>query len=108
MKACIVSMSLQLESVSYSICSKPSLLRFHGNPNYTIKARFWQLLGHELPFDRHDWYVNRCGREVKYIIDFYSVKGDESAMMVDCRPAVTFSGIADRMHLAVKKWISWK
>lgn len=23
------------------------------------------------PFDRHDWVVDRCGREVRYIIDFY-------------------------------------
>ena len=23
------------------------------------------------PFDRHDWLVDRCGREVRYIIDFY-------------------------------------
>ena len=25
----------------------------------------------QLPFDRHDWYVDRCGREVRYVIDFY-------------------------------------
>lgn len=23
------------------------------------------------PFDRHDWLVDRCGREVRYVIDFY-------------------------------------
>ena len=23
------------------------------------------------PFDRHDWLVDRCGRDVRYIIDFY-------------------------------------
>jgi hypothetical protein len=22
-------------------------------------------------FDRHDWYVDRCGKEVRYVIDFY-------------------------------------
>ena len=26
--------------------------------------------GH-MPFDRHDWYVDRCGKEVRYVIDFY-------------------------------------
>lgn len=24
-----------------------------------------------VPFDRHDWYVDRCGTEVRYVIDFY-------------------------------------
>jgi hypothetical protein len=24
-----------------------------------------------MPFDRHDWIVDRCGREVRYVIDFY-------------------------------------
>jgi len=23
------------------------------------------------PFDRHDWIVDRCGKEVRYIIDYY-------------------------------------
>ncbi len=26
---------------------------------------------YELPFDRHDWIVERCGKEVRYIIDYY-------------------------------------
>ena len=28
------------------------------------------------PFDRHDWVVDRCGTEVRYIIDFYTGKTD--------------------------------
>ena len=28
-------------------------------------------LGGSLPFDRHDWYVDRNGQEVRYVIDFY-------------------------------------
>jgi len=24
-----------------------------------------------LPFDRHDWIVDRCGKEVRYVIDYY-------------------------------------
>ena len=28
-------------------------------------------MGGQLPFDRHDWYVDRCGQEVRYVIDFY-------------------------------------
>ncbi len=30
-----------------------------------------QALGGPAPFDRHDWVVDRCGREVRYVIDFY-------------------------------------
>lgn len=30
-----------------------------------------QLLGGPAPFDRHDWVVDRCGTEVRYVIDFY-------------------------------------
>ena len=34
-------------------------------------ARLMSWMGHPLPFDRHDWYVDRCGTEVRYVIDFY-------------------------------------
>lgn len=38
---------------------------------YSPLARMKSWLGGPLPFDRHDWYVDRCGREVRYVIDFY-------------------------------------
>ena len=34
-------------------------------------ARVKSWLGGPLPFDRHDWYIDRCGQEVRYVIDFY-------------------------------------
>lgn len=34
-------------------------------------ARLMGWIGGPLPFDRHDWYVDRCGEEVRYVIDFY-------------------------------------
>jgi Cytochrome c/c1 heme lyase len=34
-------------------------------------ARVSGWFGGQLPFDRHDWWVDRCGREVRYVIDFY-------------------------------------
>ena len=34
-------------------------------------ARISSWLGGSLPFDRHDWYVDRNGQEVRYVIDFY-------------------------------------
>lgn len=54
-------------------CDAPRrLLRFEGNANDpTPKARALSLLGYNPPFDRHDWVVDRCGKEVKYLIDFY-------------------------------------
>jgi len=26
---------------------------------------------YQLPFDRHDWVIDRCGKQVRYIIDYY-------------------------------------
>lgn len=34
-------------------------------------ARLKAMTGGPSPFDRHDWYVDRCGQEVRYVIDFY-------------------------------------
>ena len=34
-------------------------------------ARLQSLVGGQRPFDRHDWVVDRCGEEVRYVIDFY-------------------------------------
>ena len=34
-------------------------------------ARLSSWFGGQLPFDRHDWWVDRCGQEVRYVIDFY-------------------------------------
>ncbi len=47
-------------------CGAPRLKRFMGRPNeYSPKARLLNLLGYKLPFDRHDWVVDRCGRDVR-------------------------------------------
>lgn len=34
-------------------------------------ARVRSWMTSELPFDRHDWVIDRCGKEVRYVIDFY-------------------------------------
>ena len=56
--------------------------------------------GGQLPFDRHDWWVDRCGREVRYVIDFYynedlggtpNVSLMKSAVMHFCISAVLLS-----------------
>lgn len=43
----------------------PKLKKFMGRPQeYSPKARLLNFLGYKLPFDRHDWIVDRCGCEV--------------------------------------------
>ncbi|KAJ3369562.1 hypothetical protein HDU91_007069 [Kappamyces sp. JEL0680] len=94
---------LKWESMHKTACSTPKLLKFQGRPkDYTIKARFKQLFGYKLPFDRHDWTVDRCGESVRYIIDFYSgapKEGKPASFYLDVRPAVTPVGIRDRFFL---------
>lgn len=41
------------------------------------------LFNHPAPFDRHDWIVDRGGKEIRYIIDYYN---DESAVERDQKP----------------------
>ena len=59
------------------------------------------------PFDRHDWIVDRCGKEVRYIIDYYSVAegedGEDVSFFIDARPALTPGGIFDRVRLATTR-----
>ena len=66
------------------------------------------------PFDRHDWTVDRCGKEVRYVIDYYydgeKADGDElpglhsagavRSITVDARPALdSLTAVADRAKL---------
>ncbi|EPZ33426.1 hypothetical protein ROZALSC1DRAFT_32043, partial [Rozella allomycis CSF55] len=64
------------------------------------------------PFDRHDWTVNRCGKEVRYVIDYYageSVQGMPS-FYCDVRPAVDSlqSGLDRLKMIASENWESMK
>lgn len=67
------------------------------------------LQGFKLPFDRHDWIVDRCGTEVRYIIDFYSGApgpGGGTSMFLDARPALdSFSALWDRLRMQFS-WVS--
>ena len=106
----------------------PTLARFYGMDGvYSGKAKFVNgVLGGPLPFDRHDWIVDRCGKEVRYIIDYYSVEvptgssgqseagssgggegGSEEVEVyysVDARPAPTLEGLWERSKMAWRKW----
>jgi len=93
---------------------EPALRRFQGNPwEPSLKARGKALLGYGWPFDRHDWYVDRAGKPVHYIIDYYynplgpalspsevtTLKVKHTHMIhVDVRPAVEDVGsVLDRL-----------
>ena len=62
-----------------------------------------------MPFDRHDWVVNRDGRDVRYIIDYYDGgKVDPKThkfTLLDVRPALDSpTACVDRMRVAWWRW----
>lgn len=71
-------------------CGGIKLTSFKGDSKkLTPRARWRLLLGYDKPFDRHDWTVNRCGQDIDYVIDFYSIDKGESHMpqfYLDVRP----------------------
>ncbi|VIO92927.1 cytochrome C-type heme lyase, putative [Brugia malayi] len=98
---------LKWEMLLHPECNCPKLKNFHGNAQkISPRARVRQLLGYGLPFDRHDWTVDRCGRkDVHYIIDFYDggAVDPKSKLftILDVRPALTDVGnVWDRMVVA--------
>lgn len=86
----------------------PKLLKFGGRAkDYSPRARLRALMGYDLPFDRHDWIVDRNGRKVRYIIDYYDI-GDENGyktgefVELDVRPAYdSFGSVIDRSRVAM-------
>lgn len=74
-------------------CGGIQLTSFKGDSKkITPKAWFkWLILGYQKPFDRHDWTINRCGKEIDYVIDFYSGRPNPKApgmasFYLDVRP----------------------
>jgi len=99
---------MEYEQLHSSACESPKLARFHGMDGiYSLKAKMRHyLLRQPWPYDRHDWVVNRCGEEVRYIIDYYSYPGDEDEEMytIDARPAPSNLGnILDRARVGFRK-----
>lgn len=97
---------LKWEALHAKECCTPKLKRFGGKAKELsprAKMRCW--LGYEKPFDRHDWIVDRCGKEVRYIIDYYDSGNIDSKTgkftLLDVRPALdTFSAWWDRTKVA--------
>lgn len=66
-------------------------------------------MGYGLPFDRHDWIVDRCGKEVRYVIDYYDGGeiNKQNFTILDVRPAFdSLSAVWDRMRVAWWRWTS--
>ncbi|PAV84123.1 hypothetical protein WR25_27240 [Diploscapter pachys] len=98
---------LKWENLLHPECANPKLKSFKGDAkNISPRARFRKLLGYELPFDRHDWVVDRCGmKEVRYIIDYYDGGAVDPVSklftVLDVRPAMNDPrNIWDRMVVA--------
>jgi len=113
----VMNWEKSLHKEEYEI-APPTLNRFIGRPDdLTPKAWFrTKILGHEAPFDRHDWFLERAGKQVRYVIDFYY---DESlatndkvptlhdarsiqSISMDARPAVdSLESLLDRFKYTV-------
>lgn len=81
----------------------PKLLKFTGRPDrLTPKAWFKQWVGYGVPFDRHDWMVERDGTTRRYVIDYYDISSNAEqdaipglhdhdsvkSIAIDARPAL--------------------
>ncbi|KAJ9133779.1 Cytochrome c heme lyase [Coniochaeta hoffmannii] len=83
----------------------PRLYSFSGvKERMTPRARVRTLMGYAAPFDRHDWVVDRCGKRVEYVIDFYAGRADGEAAQgkvnfyLDVRPKVnSWEGVKMRV-----------
>jgi len=101
---------LKWEALRSSECGKPSLKSFGGKAkDFSPRARVRGWLGYEMPFDRHDWIIDRCGKDVRYIIDYYDgdfQPGSHRFAQLDVRPALDSpSAVWDRMKVV---WMRWR
>ncbi|XP_017143084.1 cytochrome c-type heme lyase [Drosophila miranda] len=100
---------LKWEALHAKECGNPRLKSFGGKAkDFSPRARFRSLLGYELPFDRHDWIVDRCGKDVRYVIDYYDgglVDKDYRFALLDVRPAMdSVDNVWDRMRVTYMRW----
>ncbi|KAI3386365.1 hypothetical protein SNEBB_005998 [Seison nebaliae] len=89
---------------------EPKLKRFGGKATkFSPRARLRHLFGYELPFDRHDWIVQRGDKEIRYVIDYYDggdVDENHQFALMDVRPALdSFEAFSDRFKVM---WWRWK
>ncbi|KAJ3802394.1 cytochrome c/c1 heme-lyase [Lentinula aff. detonsa] len=93
------------------VCGGVKLVNFKGKPNdKSPRARWKMFLGYAAPFDRHDWVVDRCGLQMRYIIDFYTGRTDpvtnKVSFYLDARPALdNWEAVKMRVQHFWGKWI---
>ncbi|CEM02166.1 unnamed protein product [Vitrella brassicaformis CCMP3155] len=102
---------MKWEEMHNKECPNPTLTRFVGkSDDLSLRARYNSLFTHlGRPFDRHDWFVDRCGEQVRYIIDYYDDQtlDDDIQVTIDTRPAPdSLSNIWDRIKRPF--WLIWK
>nr|CAG4651292.1 EOG090X0CJG [Simocephalus serrulatus]SVE94474.1 EOG090X0CJG [Simocephalus serrulatus] len=100
---------LKWEALHAAECGQPRLKSFGGKAkDYSPRAKIRQMMGYELPFDRHDWIIDRCGKEVRYVIDYYDggkVSEDYKFALLDVRPAMdSWENCWDRMKVCWWRW----
>jgi len=101
---------LKWEAMHASECTNPQLKSFGGKAmDFSPRARFRGLMGYEMPFDRHDWIIDRCGKEIRYVIDYYDGEfqpGSHEFANLDVRPALdSTDAVWDRMKVAWYRWM---
>eukprot|EP00808_Paulinella_micropora_P001479 g64772.t1 len=104
---------LEWEEELHPDCKRPMLSSFEGKPDeLSLRARFYSITGiRSPPFDRHDWTVDRCGRKVRYIIDFYTGRSIDPfipAVYLDVRPSLTLGGVWDRARMFTRQTMTIK
>jgi len=116
----------QWEAMHTECKEGPKLSRFMGRPNDLtplawIKASLYPPRDRKYPFDRHDWYVDRCGKEVRYVIDYYHEEEHSpfdvmpkdqkdphaiKSIVFNARPALDSPGaFYDRMRMPLFEWL---
>uniref|UniRef100_A0A8D8VCW5 Holocytochrome c-type synthase n=1 Tax=Cacopsylla melanoneura TaxID=428564 RepID=A0A8D8VCW5_9HEMI len=101
---------LKWEALHAHECSYPRLRSFGGKAqDFSPRALIRHyVFGYPLPFDRHDWIVDRCGKNVRYIIDYYdggAVDKDSKFSILDVRPALdSVDNWWDRTRVMYMRW----
>ncbi|PVU95836.1 hypothetical protein BB559_002596 [Furculomyces boomerangus] len=97
---------LNWEKMHDKTCKIHRLIKLQGRPNdLSPKARVLGWFGGARPFDRHDWYVDRCGRQVRYVIDYYEAPPVDGSPVfsLDVRPAMdSFDSLVSRFKMMFK------
>ena len=96
---------LEFEKLHYASCPTPSLQRFIGKSEELSPQAFFKQIYLGRPFDRHDWFVDRCGQKtVRYIIDYYDApSADGFDVQIDVRPAAdTLDNVWDRLRVSFR------